>query len=304
MSPGQSPRGAEVLRPKRRPDRQDSALPSKSQPCTPREEERAGRGKFHQAKPRIVARRVARCSPPRQPQGAEHLDPRPMADCPVQTRTGLTLTRPKKESPSPPLSRASSSTSLLLHPPAPGLDRSLSRSSSNLGQRRQTFSHVESKVRQYIRDVKNLPKKELSLSCDNLSPSKDKLPVPESRERPRTAEAAPRLRSYLSSQNLEKIPRFHQQRALRSVKSKSETNLLHAVDFVQSPLQISKSSISLGFGNFGKLLESSGEETDRTTRLHSKLEGEEEVTVYPEDLLALVFQERQGKQETKKVSGQ
>ena len=152
--------------------------------------------------------------------------------------------------------------------------------------------------------MKSLPRRELSKSCCNLSPPKNTLAVPEMSERPRTAEAAPTLRSYISSHHLEKIPRFQQKGNLQAIKSKSETNLQIAVDFVQSPLQISKSSMSLAFSNFDKLFESSGEESTRTTILKEKASDnmeEEEVTVFPEDLLAMVFQERQGKQETKKV---
>jgi len=307
MSPRESPRDStKSLRPRLRA--LDSTLPSKSQPSTPREDEAASEGKerFAKAKPRLVGRRFLRSSPPREMTQAPHQDPRPMADQPVQTKTGLTLTRPKKESESPPMSRCTSSASLLLHPPAGGLSRSLSRSSGSLvtSHPRPSFKHVESKVKQYIKDVKSLPRRELSKSCCNLSPPKNTLAVPTMSERPRTAEAAPTLRSYISSHHLEKIPRFQQKGNLQAVKSKSETNLQIAVDFVQSPLQISKSSMSLAFSNFDKLFESSGEESTRTTILKEKASDnmeEEEVTVFPEDLLAMVFQERQGKQETKKV---
>ena len=316
MSPRDSPRDAmKLVKPRLCVN---STLPSKSQPSTPREEEAeadreqklgAGRGRFTQAKTKLVGRRFLRCSPPREVQGGAHLDPRPMADQPVQTRTGLTLTRPKKESSSPPMSRSASSASLFLNSSPGGLDRSLSRSSGSLvtSHKRPNYRHVESKVRQYIKDVKSLPKKEFSKSCGNLSPVKAASTVEDtsssSAARPRTAEAAPRLRSYLSSQHLEKIPRFgHIRNQLKpGKKSKSETNLLLAVDFVQSPLQISKSSISLAFDNFEKMQESSGEESARTTLARQEPVGEE-VTVFPEDLLALVFQERQGKHETKKVN--
>ena len=91
-----------------------------------------------------------------------------------------------------------------------------------------------------------------------------------------------------------------------SKRSKSETNLRRlSLDNLQQPLQLSKSSISLAFGNLDHLFESSGEDTARTSIFKPLFkpasEGDEEVEVCPEDLLALVFQEREGKQETKKV---
>ena len=91
-----------------------------------------------------------------------------------------------------------------------------------------------------------------------------------------------------------------------SKRSKSETNLRRpSLDNLQQPLQLSKSSISLAFGNLDHLFESSsGEDTARTSifkPLFKPSEGGDEVEVCPEDLLALVFQEREGKQETKKV---
>ena len=92
-----------------------------------------------------------------------------------------------------------------------------------------------------------------------------------------------------------------------SKRSKSETNLrrLSLDNSLQQPLQLSKSSISLAFGNLDHLFEtSSGEDTARTSifkPLFKPSEGEDEVEVCPEELLALVFQEREGKQETKKV---
>ena len=91
-----------------------------------------------------------------------------------------------------------------------------------------------------------------------------------------------------------------------SKRSKSETTLRRpSLDNLHQPLQLSKSSISLAFGNLDHLFESSsGEDTARTSifkPLFKPSEGGDEVEVFPEDLLALVFQEREGKQETKKV---
>ena len=184
----------------------------------------------------------------------------------------------------------------------------LSRSSGNLATSHPTpsYGHIQSKVRQYIREVKSLPKKELSRSCGNLSPTKTTLQVPckevgQVHERPKTAEA--QSRSFTSTA-------LRQQSVLSegvssSKRSKSETNLRRlSLDNLQQPLQLSKSSISLAFGNLDHLFESSGEDTARTSifkPLFKPADGEDEVEVCPEDLLALVFQEREGKQETKKV---
>ena len=238
-----------------------------------------------------------------------------MADQPVQTKTGLTVTLPRRDSTSPPVSRSTSremiprsasSASLLLHNPTSNIGprRGLSRSSGNLATSHPvpSYDHVQSKVRQYIHEVKTLPKKELSRSCGNLSPTKNRLQVPSKdaeqvQERPRTAEAPTRLHT------------VRQQSILGdgvSKRSKSETNLRRgSLDNLQQPLQLSKSSISLAFGNLDHLFESSsGEDTARTSifkPLFKPSEGGDEVEVCPEDLLALVFQEREGKQETKKV---
>ena len=291
--------------------------------------------RYTKAKPKVVGRRFLRPSPPRDTAGTpprdgsaqksfqstrvdslQYRDPRPMADPPVQTKTGLTVTRPRRDSASPPISRSASremiprsasSASLLLHPPPSstlGPRHGLSRSSGNLAISHPTpsYGHVQSKVRQYIREVKSLPKKELSRSCGNLSPAKTTLQVPHQEagqvhERPKTAEAP--IRSSTASR---------QQSVLSEgvcKRSKSETNLRRlSLDNLQQPLQLSKSSISLAFGNLDHLFDSSGEETARTSifkPLFKPSEGEDEVEVCPEDLLALVFQERQGKQETKKV---
>ena len=290
--------------------------------------------RFTKAKPKVVGRRFLRPSPPRDPprdgsaqksfqsgriDPLQHRDPRPMADPPVQTKTGLTVTRPRRDSASPPvsrstsreiISRSASSASLLLHPPpASTMGRhGLSRSSGNLATSHPTpsYDHVQSKVRQYIREVKSLPKKELSRSCGNLSPVKPTLQLPYEEagrvnERPKTAEAttsstAERQQSMLSVEGSRGV----------SKRSKSETNLRRlSLDNLQQPLQLSKSSISLAFGNLDHLFESSGEDTARTSifkpLFKPSSEGDEEVEVCPEDLLALVFQEREGKQETKKV---
>ena len=337
----------EMVRPLRQRLRPlDSTLPSKSQPGTPRDDDevecQVPMERYTKAKPRVVGRRFLRPSPPRDSPSTvgalpkdgsaqksfqsarvdplQHRDPRPMADPPVQTKTGLTVTRPRRDSASPPVSRSASremiprsasSASLLLHPPPSSTmvpRHGLSRSSGNLATSHPTpsYGHVQSKVRQYIREVKSLPKKELSRSCGNLSPTKTTLQVPckeagQVHERPKTAEA--QSRSFTSTA-------LRQQSVLsegvsNSKRSKSETNLRRlSLDNLQQPLQLSKSSISLAFGNLDHLFESSGEDTARTSifkPLFKPADGEDEVEVCPEDLLALVFQEREGKQETKKV---
>ena len=341
----------EMVRPLRQRLRPlDATLPSKSQPGTPRDEEeakdeakvrvlricrlstillfQAPTERYAKAKPKVVGRRFLRPSPPRDPAPSptsqksfqssrlQHRDPRPMADQPVQTKTGLTVTLPRRDSTSPPVSRstsremiprsASSASLLLHHPPTSNIGprRGLSRSSGNLAASHPvpSFDHVQSKVRQYIHEVKTLPKKELSRSCGNLSPTKNMLQVPSKdpelvQERPRTAEAPTRLHTVRQQSTLGNGV---------SKRSKSETNLRRpSLDNLHQPLQLSKSSISLAFGNLDHLFESSsGEDTARTSifkPLFKPSGGGDEVEVCPEDLLALVFQEREGKQETKKV---
>ena len=292
----------------------DSTLPSKSSPSTPRDLENSKDRKslFAQNKPKIIAKRYIRSSPPREakPELA-------VAAPPIQTKTGLTVTQPKKEvaENSHLISRSVSSASLLLRNPPIPLNRMKSLSSGNICQKvpnfkKGNYDHVESKVKQYIKDIKDSSKvkklssaKELSKSCSNLSPETNKTERnAQNIERPKTAEEfahhLPHNKSF-SNHKIEDKNSFTSERnklALKKAKSKSETNL-RCSNLFQSPFQISRSTMSIG--NIDKLLDFSDDECKETSIFNT--ENKEEITVHPEDLLELVYKERHGKQEAKKV---
>jgi hypothetical protein len=183
----------------------ESALPSRSNPSTPRDSDSdasisvaaaSSVGRFAQHKPKVVNRRYIRSSPPRDTGPSPQ--PTLAQQQPEQTRTGLILTKPFRDRDSPQFGsvlRCSSTTDLVLPLNSGGAsgtpmsgDRSRSASSSSLhiagkrpppgifSARRPDFSHVESKVRNYIHSVKSMSEDrqassmQKSKSCGNLSP--------------------------------------------------------------------------------------------------------------------------------------
>jgi hypothetical protein len=162
--------------------------------------------RFQQNKPRVVSKRYIRSSPPREvgpPPANRTTTPTLAQQQPEQTRTGLILTKPFRDRESPQFGnglRCVSSTDLVLplnssvcsskKSGGVAMDRSKSVSSGALfttgrkqtvvSVRRPDFSHVESKVKNYIHSVKSLAdggqsaekSMQKSKSCGNLSPSK------------------------------------------------------------------------------------------------------------------------------------
>jgi hypothetical protein len=162
--------------------------------------------RFVQHKPKVVAKRYIRSSPPRESAPAplaasSRTTPTLAQQQPEQTRTGLILTKPYREkaSPSPAIRYDSADLALSQNSAkrTPSMDRAKSASSGALcaaGASRKMssnklpdFSHVESKVKQYINSVKSMAENggsgrqscdvtgksmQKSKSCGNLSPSK------------------------------------------------------------------------------------------------------------------------------------
>jgi hypothetical protein len=160
--------------------------------------------RFVQHKPKVVAKRYIRSSPPRDSAPAplavnSRTTPTLAQQQPEQTRTGLVLTKPFRENASPSMATRNGNADLALtqisgrktRDGGPTMDRAKSASSGALyaaGAHRKMssnklpdFSHVESKVKQYIHSVKSLGENggssgsksmHKSKSCGNLSPSK------------------------------------------------------------------------------------------------------------------------------------
>ena len=195
--------------------------------------------------------------------------------------------------------RSLSSASLLMRNTPPPLNRSISKSSDNIlkigNYKKQKYDHVESKVKQYIKSIKDASnvnqvssKRKLSKSCSKLLLETSQTDM---RERPKTAETMCHQPSNKSSQN----QTFKSLNCVQSkIRSQSESNL-RCYDLFNSSSRLNKSTSSLS--NIEKL----GDASDDEFNIKEMFRNDEEIIICPEDLLSLVYKERHVKQEAKKV---
>ena len=279
----------------------DSKLPSKSNPATPREEDEGIETRklmYAQHKPRVVSKRFQR-SPPREVSPSTGLIPKP-----IQTKTGLILTQPirdvkehvsaqcrVKDVNKDEMSRSASSASLILRKSPGHLNLShISKSSENvpslgLHVKSKKYDHVESKVKKHIENMNRnqSSSKKPSKTKSSHSLQMSQLDVSCHQERPRTADSSTLVRA-------------GDQKTMRKTLSKSETNLRMCRPSSAAPSSLSKSTFSIG--HIGAIYDSSEEDL---TQLTAILNDEEVLNNKAESLLELMSRERKSKQEAKKV---